>query len=174
VRERLQVEGVAQPFVDGDAGERVGSSPNSASTRAASRNWPRRCWWMWSRWTGRGRASWWCSGSSRRVWWSTRRPVGVGGAGPGWFGGCGGRGDGPGRWGARLGAWPRRGRCESGVTPFDLTVAELLRAARDSAAGAWIMTVVRLVPPAAVVALAELVRDGHGRASDCRNGCRRW
>ena len=63
---------------------------------------------------------------------------------------------------------------DRGFTPFDLAVSELLRAARDSAAGAWIMTVVRLVPPAAVVALADLVRDGHGSACDCRNGCRRW
>jgi len=63
---------------------------------------------------------------------------------------------------------------DRGFTPFDLAVSELLRAARDGAAGAWIMTVVRLVPPAAVVALADLVRDGHGRACGCRNGCRRW
>jgi len=55
---------------------------------------------------------------------------------------------------------------DHGLTPFDLAVSELLRAARDDAAGALIMTMVRLVPPAAVVALGDLVREARrGRCS---------
>jgi hypothetical protein len=54
---------------------------------------------------------------------------------------------------------------DRGMTPFDLAVADLLRAARDSAASAWIMTLVRLVPAPAVVALADLLRE-------CRRGDR--
>ena len=46
-----------------------------------------------------------------------------------------------------------------GFTPFDLAVWELVTAARDGAAGAWITTLIRLVPPAAVVALADLLRE---------------
>jgi hypothetical protein len=49
-----------------------------------------------------------------------------------------------------------------GFTPFDLAVWELLHAARHASAGAWIMTLVRLVPPPAVVALADLVREARG------------
>jgi hypothetical protein len=49
-----------------------------------------------------------------------------------------------------------------GLTPFDLAVWELLHAARHASAGAWIMTMVRLVPPEAVVALADLVREARG------------
>jgi hypothetical protein len=57
---------------------------------------------------------------------------------------------------------------DRGFTPFDWAVSELLRAARDSAAGAWIMTLVRLAPPAAIVALADLFHEqrrngGRGR-----------
>jgi len=67
------------------------------------------------------------------------------------------------RWVPELG--PATGP-DHGLTPFDLAVSELLRAARDDAAGALIMTMVRLVPPPAVVALGELVRDArHGRCS---------
>jgi hypothetical protein len=56
---------------------------------------------------------------------------------------------------------------DRGFTPFDYAVSELLRAAGDHAEGAWIMTVVRLVPPAAVLALAEVVRRSAGH---CRYG----
>jgi hypothetical protein len=48
---------------------------------------------------------------------------------------------------------------DRGFTPFDLAVWELVTAARDGADGAWIMTLIRLAPPPAVVALADLVRE---------------
>ncbi|WP_041259343.1 hypothetical protein [Pseudofrankia inefficax] len=58
---------------------------------------------------------------------------------------------------------------DRGLTPFEQAVWELVSAARDGAAAAWIAVLIRRVPPQGVVALADLAL---GRHCGCRNGGR--